>query len=109
MLARRCKGLKGPYKGVCSNTFRGCFMVYLFRAQAGEKIPYSFDSKIDGIIERFDPNNPLASEGEYEEYIEWSINPLPGVTLEQAATVFNAIWAMSGEIDPDVAARIFEK
>ena len=84
-------------------------MVYLFKAQAGEKIPFSFDSKIDGIIANFDPNNPLTSEGEYEDYVEWSIEKLPGVTLKQAQNLFDAIWAMSGEIDPDVAARIFEK
>ena len=84
-------------------------MVYLFKAQASDKVPYSFDSEIDGIIANFDPKDPLTSEGEWDDYVEWSINPLPGVTLEQATTVFNAVWEIAGEIDPDVAARIFEK
>lgn len=84
-------------------------MVYLFKAQACDKVPYSFDSEIEKIIEKFDPKDPLTSEGEYEEYVEWSINLLPGVTLEQAKTVFNAVWEISGELDPDVAALIFEK
>ena len=84
-------------------------MVYLFKAQASDKVPLSFYDRIEKIIEKFDPKNPLTSEGEYEEYVEWSIKPLPGVTFEQAGIVFDATWEISGEIDPDVAACIFEK
>lgn len=85
-------------------------MVYLFKAQAGEKIPFSFYDEIDGIINGKGKDDPLICSGESDGgYIEWSIEPLPGVTMEQAQTVFNALWPLSGELDPTVTARLFEK
>ena len=85
-------------------------MVYLFKAQAGDKIPFSFYDEIDRIINGRSQDDPLIYSGDSDGgYIEWSIEPLPGVTMEQAETVFNALWPLSGELDPTVATRLFEK
>ena len=84
-------------------------MVYLFKAQAGEKIPFSFDDEIDDIIENFKQDNQETANGNWEDYVEWSIEPLKGVTIEQAKQIFEAVWYFAGLLDPSVQARVFEK
>ena len=81
-------------------------MVYLFKAQAENKIPFSFYDEIDSIINSSSQHGFLSCSGNScWACVEWSIDPLPGVTMEQAETVFNALWPLSGELDPTEIGR----
>ena len=83
-------------------------MVYMFKAIGRDKIGDIDREDFKKFLGNFDPEKEETASGTTEWEIEMSIEPIPGVTLAQAETVFSALWGMTGEIEPDIHAELFE-